>query len=186
MAAKSPFKRLSDRQRKLVEEHIGYAKSIAMKSCGVPDLRDDCISVAMVKLVECAARYKKTKGKFKTFVFWQIRGEVGDFLLYQIRPSGYRTIKRNAPSTEPLLGDFGRADYGLARYERREAFEKIAAKITCPVSRVIVRLWILDGYSHEEIAQQRGCSVANVRYYWRKARDDVRAAFASESGQSKV
>ncbi len=72
-------------RRKLVEDHIGLARSVAAKtlrSLGLPGhLHEDVVSFANEGLAAAANRYDPSRGvAFSTFAYYRIRGAVFDGL----------------------------------------------------------------------------------------------------------
>jgi RNA polymerase, sigma 28 subunit, SigD/FliA/WhiG len=79
---------LSKEQKKeIVEEHIGLVKKVASKIFyRLPDCEiefDDLVQTGIVGLLKALENYNEDKGKFSTYAYIRIRGEILDFLRQQ-------------------------------------------------------------------------------------------------------
>jgi RNA polymerase sigma factor for flagellar operon FliA len=78
---------LNEDKKKIVQENINLVKKVASKIYyRLPDLGidfDDLFQVGVIGLIKALDNYNEDKGKFSTYAYIRIRGEILDFLRQQ-------------------------------------------------------------------------------------------------------
>jgi RNA polymerase sigma factor (sigma-70 family) len=141
-----------------------------------PDLADDLRAEAALALCRCAATYDASRGvPFPAYAGARIVGALKD-AMRQARPRGFRqgdysedpALERIAPHSRAVAA----ADDREAREAAMDAREMIDR---LPPREAEVCRWIhLDGLTHAEAAQRRGCCQSYMTYLVRTALERLR------------
>lgn len=128
--------------------------------------RFDLISEGTLGLIEAVDSFDYEKGvKFKTYAFYRIKGKMVDYLRRQYAFAYSGLFRGDAEAENKLL------DPSLDCAELLESIrlvEGFLPELTVAERRVI-QLIYLEGMSQEEVANQLGCTPANVSILRKRA-----------------
>lgn len=101
---------VDENKKKIIEENINLVKKVASKIYyRLPDIGiefDDLFQVGVIGLIKALDNYNEDKGKFSTYAYIRIRGEILDFLRQQdIFPhteKDYITVEKVEPEDGKL------------------------------------------------------------------------------------
>ena len=127
---------------------MSYARSVAIEYVNrlpfsVPD--QDILSEAYYGLVQAGPRYRRSRGKFKTFVWLRVNGQIQDYVRVLMAIRGKDALNRSIGDaipdrpTEEQFSTFGLLQQVVADLPTRE--------------REFVRLHFVDGMKSREIAK---------------------------------
>jgi len=97
-------------RNKIIQENLNLVKKVASKIYyRLPDIGidfDDLFQVGVIGLIKALENYNEDKGKFSTYAYIRIRGEILDFLkqqnIYPNTEKDYITVERAEPEDEEL------------------------------------------------------------------------------------
>lgn len=106
---------LDEGKKKIVQENINLVKKVASKiyyRLGDTGIEfDDLFQVGVIGLIKALDNYDEDKGKFSTYAYIRIRGEILDFLRQQdIFPNterDYITVEKAEPDTTEFYSNTG-------------------------------------------------------------------------------
>ena len=95
-------------KKKLVEDNLNLIKKVASKIYyRLPDCSidfDDLFQVGVIGLIKAAENYNEDKGKFSTYAYIRIRGEILDFLrsleIFPNTEKDYITVEKAEPDED--------------------------------------------------------------------------------------
>lgn len=144
-----------------VEDHISWAEVVALnfrKEKNIPIEREEAVSLGMVGLMKAARNYDESKGKFRTFVWVKIRGELKDWVSTSMK-------RRSLAPMMSLEGFFSEQLPFVDGTERRVVNKDLVEKLLdFPTVRQVqaIKLYYLEEYSVEDIAENFGTTEANI------------------------
>lgn len=178
-------KRLTDEQRKMVEENYGLIKAYFKRHSQL--VYEEWYDVLCIALCKAAMSYKPEIGAFSTYAFKYFHTEI---------LCNFQVVRAQKRQTEKHLVYYeGRNDYEdddeaesyreqiLFRLAEKHSVENEAisrcmldeyyrAKDTTGNDRKIFELY-KQGYTQAEIAEKLGCTKANVSWVKRKIEKDL-------------
>ncbi len=169
----SILKRIAAGDRNAVEDCLnsygGLVYSIARKLLANEADAEDAVQEAFIDVWKNAARYDPVVASEATFIAMITRRRVID----KIRHSGRRI---SADPIEEIVQEPGDKGHKVieANAEAREAAE--AMKTLRPEQQTVLRLSIVDGMSHQEIADATGIPLGTVKTHARRGLLRVREA----------
>ncbi|MGC9188467.1 MAG: sigma-70 family RNA polymerase sigma factor, partial [Sulfurihydrogenibium sp.] len=97
-------------RNKIIQENLNLVKKVASKIYyRLPDIGidfDDLFQVGVIGLIKALENYNEDKGKFSTYAYIRIRGEILDFLkqqnIYPNTEKDYITVEKAEPEDEEL------------------------------------------------------------------------------------
>ncbi len=147
-------------QRLLFKTYYGYAKSVALRYCSSYEEAEEVLNEAFLKLFQNLFKYdnqQSFKGWLRTIV-------INTAISYYRKNQKYRR------------DTVGLEDAPYPRFEDT-IIEKITAEEILglvqqikPVYRSVFMLYVVDGYSHKEIAEIMQLNEATVRSHFMRAR----------------
>ncbi|WP_353480374.1 RNA polymerase sigma factor [Haliscomenobacter sp.] len=150
-------------QKELYRQFYGYAMSVCLRYC---DFEDEAIEVAndaFLKVFLNIQRYDPNK----PFKPWFRRILINTALNHikkkqKLKISTLMDTEYNIPDTEEILARLG--------------FQELMALVRSlsTAYRTVFNLYVLDGFSHEEISQELGISVGTSKSNLSKARERLR------------
>ena len=185
----------------LILSFVAYVTRIAHKICASRriydwDLREDCISVAMIALVEAVDSYNSAYGAtLKTWVSINAAKAVMEQLRQTLgkMENGEFTKKQNLKrlnrfaSNNVLLGsNFKNSnDWKEEEIGNCDMVEKILSFVDKtgrqmekkPDKAEILKLYYVEGYCLREIGERRGCTASNISLIISRAKSDINKKF---------
>lgn len=180
--AQAILNRIAAGDRTAVEECLnsygGLVWSIARKMLRNSDEAEDAVQEIFVDLWKNAGRFDETKSSEVTFVAMIARRRLID----RIRHSARRISAESLDDV--LLEPFTRSDRQIQiSAEARQAAE--AMRTLRPEQQQVLRLSIIQGMSHQEIADAMGLPLGTVKTHARRGILQVREALGLNTEISK-
>ncbi len=158
-------------QRDLYHALHGYAMKICYRYVNRLEEAEELANESFVKLFRNIGQFDGQrqedteallKGWFKRIVI--------NTCIDHLRKSHLKLISQDAAATNESLSDI--SESGIDRLSYQEIIEAIR-KLT-PVYRTVFNLFVIEGFSHEEIATQLGISIGASKSNLSKARHNLR------------
>lgn len=169
--ADSILKRIADGDRNAVQECLnkygGLVWSIARKLLRDQDDAEDAVQEVFVDVWKNAARFDETQASETTFIAMIARRRVID----KIRHSARRISADSLDDV--LLEPFTRSDKAMQISVEAEEAAK-AMRTLRPEQQQVLRLSIVQGMSHQEIADATGMPLGTVKTHARRGLVAVR------------
>lgn len=178
----SVLQRMADGDRGAVKDCIDrYGKlvwSVVCRFCPVPGDREDAVQEIFLEVWRSAGRYRTKIASEGTFITMIARRRMIDRLRKHKRQPALSDIDDVADSvTEIPAGGEDNAE--LVNVTR-------ALSVLTPDQQTVIRLSVVHGYSHGEIAEKTGIPVGTVKTHIRRGlmrvRDQLSMGLAAESG----
>lgn len=167
-------KRLTDVQRDLVENHLGLAKSLALKYAQKHRGRltyEEALSGAALGLIASASRYEASKGRFATSAYARTSGQIVDDLRNKSRwfANSRKTVKG------VFVNPFGEDSDGVGnevKIKARAELDLVEQSDTVDAmldglsdrEKFVVSRMVIDGADAKTVASEVGMTEATV---WR-------------------
>lgn len=169
--AETILQRIASGDRNAVQECLdkygGLVWSIARKLMRNPDDAEDVVQEVFVDLWKNAARFDESQASETTFIAMIARRRVID----KIRHSARRISADSLDDV--LLEPFTRSDKALQISVEAEEAAK-AMRTLRPEQQQVLRLSIVQGMSHQEIAEATGMPLGTVKTHARRGLVAVR------------
>lgn len=150
-------------QKELYRQFYGYAMSICLRYC---DNEDEAIEVANDAFLKVFLHIKKYNSQMP-FKPWFRRILINTAINHikqkqKLKINTLMDTEYNIPDTEEILARLG--------------FQELMALVRSlsTAYRTVFNLYVLDGYTHEEIATELGISVGTSKSNLSKARERLR------------
>ena len=161
-----------DAVQECMDRYGGLVWSLARRMA--PTVAEDAVQEIFIDLWKSAARFDPSKASEKTFIATVARRRLIDRLRKQGRRPQMRSLPEpDEPTAEPSV------DEHLAIQRGAEA--KSAAKYLNelrPEQRQVIRLSVVEGMSHSEIAETTGIAIGTVKSHIFRGLAKVRARLA--------
>jgi len=156
----------------LLDAYGALVWSIVRKQIGA-DQADDLTQEIFIRIWKDAARYDPQLGSEATFITMIARRRVIDFR---------RRVGRRPESVE-IADDAGAPDRALERVDLADEARVAAAALSQlrPEQQQVLRLAIVDGLTHTEIASATNLPLGTVKSHARRGMERVRTLLAAES-----
>lgn len=162
-------------QKELYRQYYGYAMSICLRYCDTEDEAIEVANDAFLKVFLNIKRYD-TKLPFKP---WFRRILINTAINHikqkqKLKINALMDTEYNIPDTEEILARLG--------------FQELMALVRSlsTAYRTVFNLYVLDGYTHEEIAQELGISVGTSKSNLSKARERLRQMIYSNCSDFSI
>ncbi|MEP6945407.1 MAG: sigma-70 family RNA polymerase sigma factor [Acidobacteriota bacterium] len=172
--------RIAEGDRNAVQDCLskygGLVWSIARKMLRNSDDAEDAVQEIFVDIWKNAARFDESQSSETTFIAMIARRRVIDRIRYSTR-------RISADSLEDvLLEPFTRSDKDMqVSIEAKEAAE--AVRELRPEQQQVLKLSIVQGMSHQEIADATGMPIGTVKTHARRGLMQVREILGLGNGQ---
>lgn len=165
------LQKIADGDKNAVQECLtkygGLVWSIARKMLRNTDDAEDAVQEIFIDLWKNAARFDETKSSETTFIAMIARRRLIDKIRYSTRRISADSLD------DVLLEPFTRADKAMQiSLEAQQAAE--AMRNLRPEQQQVLRLSIIQGMSHQEIAEATGMPLGTVKTHARRGILQVR------------
>ena len=172
-------------REQLILEYWQYAKGIGYNTCYVPNLKEECMSVATEALINAIDSYDPSQNTaLKSWITFQVKTNVIDFL---------RKERHSRNNDIPIMLDIDDLDNCIElsingldeRIQARDLLFKILFYVSiCKKKRKNECELLVDHYYYgqlqKDIAEYRGCTPQNVNWIIRGLREIILEQFGDE------
>lgn len=156
----------------LYEKYISYCYGICVRYSVQQSELKDVVQVIFTELFKSLDKYDPEKAQFKT---WFTRICINNILSNRKKQS--RSIQtQDLDAINHLNGHYSENE--IEQTIDKEYILSVIKKMPAKY-QVVFNLFIIDGYAHEEIAEQLDISVASSRVTLNRARNWVRKTFVN-------
>lgn len=158
--------------KQLYEKYISYCYGICLRYSVQQSELKDMVQVIFSEMFKSLANFDSNKAQFKT---WFTRICINNIL--SDRKKQIRTLQTQSLDALDHLNE----QYAESEIEQNIDKEYILSVLKkMPANyQVVFNLFIIDGYSHEEIAEQLDITVASSRVTLNRARNWVKKTFVN-------
>jgi RNA polymerase sigma-70 factor (ECF subfamily) len=161
-----------DAVQECMDRYGGLVWSLARRMA--PAMAEDAVQEIFIDLWKSAARFDSNKASEKTFIATVARRRLIDRLRRQGRRPQMRSLPEpDEPTAEPSVDDHLVIQRGA---EARSAARYLDA--LRPEQRQVIRLSVVEGMSHSEIADATGIAIGTVKSHIFRGLAKVRARLA--------
>lgn len=158
----------------LLDRYGALVWSIARKQVGA-EAAEDVVQETFVQVWKSAARYDPAKASEATYITTIVRRRVIDYRRKVGRRPEVEELEVEAPSGDDVLESVDLAD------EARVAAKALAE--LKPDQQRVLRLAIVEGLSHSQIAEVTSMPLGTVKSHARRGLERVRAMLAEQRGE---
>jgi RNA polymerase sigma-70 factor (ECF subfamily) len=167
--------------RELLSRYGGLVYSLVRRFCYEPGEFEDAVQEIFVALWKSAARFNEEMGSEETFVSMVARRRLIDRrrrVQRRIQPNADADVVQPAARPEPI---------GEGAENSEQSSRVLAALATLrPEQQQVLRLTILQGLSHDQVAKATGMPLGTVKTHARRGLMALREAIGAEPAKSRV
>lgn len=161
-----------------IDRYGPLVRSIVVRGVRDASMVDDLVQDAFIDLWRSAHRFDASKASEGTFISTIARRRVIDYV---------RAVARRPQSVELTEGpdEPSACDEGLARTETRDEAARVAriVKELRPEERRVIRMSVIGGYTHRQIAAKTGTPLGTVKSHLRRGMERLRALAGASTAQ---
>ncbi|QNH63022.1 RNA polymerase sigma factor [Hymenobacter sediminicola] len=159
-------------QRHLYLQYYSYALSVCLRYLHDRDVALETVNDGFMKVFQelprfDTSRYSDLAGSLRGW----IRRIMVRTAIDQFRASSRHVFQTDLDAVAPFHADGGQSPLDTLSFEE---LLQVIGQLT-PAYRAVFNMFVIDGYSHEEIAEQLGISVGASKSNLSKARAHLRA-----------
>jgi len=158
-------------QKYFVETYSSYMFTICRRYLKREDVAKDCLQDTLIHVLKKIDKYNE-QGRFKSW----LSAVTVNKCIEQLRKE-----KKNLYSDVDLIPDHGIDETVSLKLEHDDIMSFID---TIPEQyRIVINMFLVEGYSHKEIGEKLGMSESNSRSVLSRAKKMINKAFSSFRGQ---
>jgi len=156
-------------QKYFVEMYSGYIYTICRRYITREDVAKDCLQDTLIHVLKKIDKYKE-QGRFKSW----LSAVTVNKCIEQIRKE-----KKNLYTDVTGIADYGMNETVSLKLEHEDIMKFIS---TIPEQyRIVINMFLVEGYSHKEIAEKLGVSESSSRSILSRAKKMINNAFKNEN-----
>ncbi|MEP6712245.1 MAG: sigma-70 family RNA polymerase sigma factor [Ferruginibacter sp.] len=156
-------------QKEFYKFYYGFAKSICMRYCDYPDEVVEIVNDSFLKIFKTIASFNPRYENYEASLIGWMKSIIIHTAIDYFRKSRKNYVIDEIEEMHFEIYDS--CETSIDRMSYKEIFE-LVQKLS-PVYRTVFNLYVIDGFKHEEIANQLNISVGTSKSNLAKARVNI-------------